>query len=281
MHDSGNFKTKEAERAVHWYSMVLGEANVLTKLKIEKRMSELGTPLPPQGSQPTARWTFDVDARDVIGKMHGVLSGNPTFAGGRMHMKPGDRMAATLPFDVSERTLEIWSYVKMADPRDRHIIVIRETDESGLHDVPNGNWDGIMFGGAARRIYPGSDFNHRSKKFNIPTESSGLSDLLHLAAVYARDNTITFYRNGQDPGKSVSAQKSATPATTSSPTARADRPSSSAATSTSTSRKLASTPARFPPRKSPRRIGRSRSNGNWRQPHGIALEFRGFGLFFA
>ena len=70
--------------------------------------------------------------------MHGVLSGSPTFSGGRMHMNPGDRMAATRPFDVSERTLEIWSYVKMPDPRDRHFIVIRETDESGLKDLPDG-----------------------------------------------------------------------------------------------------------------------------------------------
>ena len=95
VHDSGSFKTQAAGRAVHWYSMVLGEASVLTKLKIEKRMSEIEKFLPVapvRGSQPTARWTFDVDARDVIGDLHGKLVGRPKLVQGRLRMKSGDSM---------------------------------------------------------------------------------------------------------------------------------------------------------------------------------------------
>jgi hypothetical protein len=195
--DSGSFKTQAAVRAVRWYAMVLGEAGVLTRLKIEKRMSELEKFLPMQGPQPAARWTFDIDARDLIGELHGKLLGMPKFVQGRLHMKSGDSMMTVpIPFDVSERTLEIWCYLAPQNQRGQHFIRITELDKSG-QNVGNLVWDGIIFSDLATdKIYPGSSFRDRSQGLELPPEKSRPTDLLHLAAVYARDNTITLYRNG-------------------------------------------------------------------------------------
>jgi hypothetical protein len=164
-------------------------------------MSEVEKFIPTHGPQPTARWTFDVDARDVVGNFHGKIYGNPKFAEGKMYMVPGDRVVAWLPFNVGERTLEIWSYLPTTVHTEQNFISIKYVDEKG-QGIGVGQWDGIRFGGTTGKLYPGSSFNHRSKVLDIPLETSPPDEPLHLAAVYARDSTITLYRNGKILGQS-------------------------------------------------------------------------------
>jgi hypothetical protein len=196
-HDPGPFQAKAAARAAHWYAMILADAPALKRLAIEKRMAEFEKFLAPmRGPQPAARWTFDIDARDVIGSMHASLRGNPKFVQGRMLMRPGDKFYAMLPFDVSERTLEMWCCLPKTNLRGPILIFIKDSDQNG--EVPNNaRWDGIQFSDTiAGKLFPTSEKNRRSRDLDIPLENSRPDELLHLAAVYAKDNTITIYRNG-------------------------------------------------------------------------------------
>ena len=59
---------------------------------------------------PLARWTFDSDARAVVGLMHGTLEGGATVSNGRLHLdgKGAFFRSAPLPKGVREKTLEVW-----------------------------------------------------------------------------------------------------------------------------------------------------------------------------
>ena len=90
--------------------------------------------------------------------------------------------------------------------RGQPFIRITELDKSG-QIFGDAVWDGIIFNDSATdKIYPGSSYRHRSQGLDPPPEKSGPTDLLHLAAVYARDNTITVYRNGKILGHSFRPQ---------------------------------------------------------------------------
>jgi hypothetical protein len=59
-------------------------------------------------------------------------------------------------------------------------------------------FDSIVFAEKEpRRWMAGSDFYRRSRDANGPEESTKSGELIHLAAVYRADNTITLYRNGR------------------------------------------------------------------------------------
>jgi Domain of Unknown Function (DUF1080) len=64
--DSGKYKAQAAARAVYWYSMVLGEATPLTRLKIEKRMSDLEKLLQAQSAADDG-WTTIFNGKDLVG----------------------------------------------------------------------------------------------------------------------------------------------------------------------------------------------------------------------
>ena len=260
--DSGAYKAKAAERAVHWYASVLGEASVLQRLKVEKRISEIEKLLPVHAVQPSARWTFDKDTRDVVGTMNGVLTGRPKFVQGKMRMVPGDRMAAVLPFDVSERTLEIWCYLPSTNHTSRQFIVIRNTDPTGRESRFRTS-TGTASSSAIRRragSIPAAAFGTApgisTSRWNRagPTNCCTWPRSMRATTRSRCTATERFWDNR-------SAPNGASRPMISSPTARDRRQSSSATTWRSTSRKRVSTTVLSPPRKSPRRIGCSRSSG--------------------
>ena len=100
-----------------------------------------------------------------------------------------------IPLDVGQRTLEIWLTMKSVDHSNMPIVNFGEGDDSGSRPA-NGKWDGIGFGATRGVIGPRSEFNHRAGDAGGGRETSGPTELLHLAAVYAKDNTVTLYRNG-------------------------------------------------------------------------------------
>ena len=59
-------------------------------------------------------------------------------------------------------------------------------------------WDGIYYGRWNQtKWYPGSDYDHRSKELDGPSESVRPNEPVHVAIVYSSDNSITLYRNGK------------------------------------------------------------------------------------
>jgi hypothetical protein len=185
------YKVQAAARASHWCSLVADDVVGLVRVKLDKRMSEIEKFIP--APLPSSRWTFDVNARDVMGDLHGQISGKPKIVQGRLRLSSGDSMATgQLTYDVRDRTLEIWVYLPSTALRGKQLITIGKTGD------PAGTWDGIIFSNSvAGRFDPGSSHRHRSRDFDIPLETSRPTDLLQLAAVYAPDDTITFYRNGK------------------------------------------------------------------------------------
>jgi hypothetical protein len=98
-----------------------------------------------------------------------------------------------LPKDLAARTLEMW--VRLPDLAQHCQMAM-----SILRD-PDGCWDGVLY--AERqyaRWYPGSSNNHRSRELDGPDEDSRGDQLVHLAVVYAEDNSITLFRNGKTYG---------------------------------------------------------------------------------
>ncbi len=146
---------------------------------------------------PDARWSFEGDARDRVGQLHGELLGGAMIRDGRLIL---DGVAANLrtgPLDrdIHEKTLEAW--VTLANPDQRGGGVI------GLETLEGRLFDSIVFGELTPRHWlPGSDFFNRTQEPGGAAETSGPDQLIHVAIVYASDNSITLYRNGRQEGTS-------------------------------------------------------------------------------
>jgi hypothetical protein len=150
------------------------------------------------GSIPTAdsRWSFEGDARDSVGQHHGELLGGAVVRNGRLILDGVAANMRTVPIerDIHEKTLEAW--VTLANPDQRGGGVI------GL-DTPEGRFfDSIVFGELNPRHWmAGSDFFNRSQDPGGPAETAPFGEFVHVAIVYAKDNSITLYRNGQRYGR--------------------------------------------------------------------------------
>src|SRR5262249_12075792 len=66
--------------------------------------------LSPGVPQPIGRWTFDSDARDSVGNLHGTLRRPARIANGRLVLNGRGASVETesLASDLKEKTLEAW-----------------------------------------------------------------------------------------------------------------------------------------------------------------------------
>ncbi|MCI0641022.1 MAG: PA14 domain-containing protein [Gemmataceae bacterium] len=146
--------------------------------------------LPAPTALPIAWWKFDAGLRDQIGNLHaGVHSGNPQLVEGKLRLGPKDVIkTGTLPYDIVDRTIEAWIDLPVNNQKIAKLMSVERPEV----------WDGIIFSDfTPGRWTPGSSYRHRSKEFDMPAENAAPGQLLQLAAVYARDNSITLYRNGK------------------------------------------------------------------------------------
>ena len=145
---------------------------------------------------PDARWNFEGDARDRVGKLHGELLGGAVIRNGRLILDGVAANMRTVPLDcdIHEKTLEAW--VTLANLEQRGGVI-------GL-DTPEGRFfDSIVFGEMKPKHWlAGSDFFNRSQEPGGLEETSRPGELIHVAIVYAKDNSITLYRNGVPYGMS-------------------------------------------------------------------------------
>ena len=150
-----------------------------------------------QGSLPVpdARWSFDGHARDSVGAHHGQLLGGAVLRNGRLVLNgvSANMRTAALSRDVHEKTLEAWVALSNLKQRGGGVI--------GL-DTPEGRFfDSIVFGEINPKHWmAGSDFFRRSQDPGGPPEDATVQQLIHVAIVYGKDNSITVYRNGQPYG---------------------------------------------------------------------------------
>ncbi|RPI83589.1 MAG: DUF1549 domain-containing protein, partial [Planctomycetaceae bacterium] len=146
---------------------------------------------------PDSRWSFDGDARDCVATHHGELHGGALIRDGRLILNGVEANMRTAPLDrdYHEKTLEAWVSLANLEQRGGGVI--------GL-DTPEGQFfDSIVFGEITPAHWmAGSDFFRRSQDPGGPAESSKPGELVHIAIVYQKDNSITLYRNGEPYGQS-------------------------------------------------------------------------------
>ncbi len=158
---------------------------------IERQIAALH-PLSPHGAAPAAaaQWTFDVDAHDHRGALHASTNRKTEFADGQL--AASSLVTAPLPWDVKEKTLEVWVTVKK--PLENLISVFQIYNRSGYRGASS---DGIQFAGGTNKQWRNlSTANFRTQDVNGPKETAIPGEQIHLAFTYAADGTIRQYRNG-------------------------------------------------------------------------------------
>jgi hypothetical protein len=149
------------------------------------------SPLKPRIA-PLARWTFETSSEDIEGALGGTLEGGARVANGRLILDGKTALLRSFPLraDLREKTLEAWVVVPARHQRGGAPISIQ---------VPDGSqFDAIVYGEREPGKWAaGSEGFRRTKDLVADTESSPAASLIHVAAVYTRDNKIALYRNGR------------------------------------------------------------------------------------
>ena len=178
------------------------DARAAAKKLIEKKEQEKstsGAPASPAQAgntpvlpAPMARWTFDADANDVVGSLHGELVGDAKVAGGRLVVTGKSSYLRTRPIlkDVKEKTLEAWVALPTLDQGGGGVIT--------LEDSRGGVFDSIVFAERqSKKWMAGSTGFQRTKDHSGAAETAGPDELVHMAIAYRGDNSIAVYRNGK------------------------------------------------------------------------------------
>ncbi|MBC8351714.1 MAG: DUF1553 domain-containing protein [Planctomycetes bacterium] len=149
---------------------------------------------------PIAAWEFDADFKDSVGELHGEPSGSARLENGGLVLD-GKSFVATAPFerDLTEKTLEAWVLVPNLDQRGGGVISVEQTGGAVF--------DAIVFGEREpRRWMAGSNGFVRTQSFAGYEETVAAREFVHIAIVFARDGTITGYRDGQVYGTSYQSK---------------------------------------------------------------------------
>ena len=145
---------------------------------------------------PYARWSFDGNADDSMGTHHGKLLDGAVVRNGRLILDGRRSSMRTNPLnrDIRAKTLEAW--VSLANFTQRGIGVI------GLDTPGDQFFDSIVFGEQKPKHWmAGSDYFRRTQKPGGIEETTPPNQLIHMVIVYAKDNSVTLYRNGRLYGK--------------------------------------------------------------------------------
>ncbi len=165
--------------------------------RLEKNQGAQATPATPATSRPLARWKFDGNARDSAGTQHGELIGGAKIENGRLVLNGTDAYFRSPPLakDLREKTLEAWVNLATLDQGGGGIMTVE--------DAKGAVFDSIVFGEKMPRHWvAGSNNFTRTQDAGGPAETAKPGDLVHVAAVYRSDGTITLFRNGTPYGHS-------------------------------------------------------------------------------
>ena len=142
--------------------------------------------------KPMARWTFEVDAKDVIGGLHGTLMGGAVVENGRLKLNGKTAFMETAPLtrSIREKTLEAWVAPANLDQRGGGVVSLENKGAVAF--------DAIVYGErVVGRWMAGSENFRRTHDLEGPSETAKLGKLVHVAVVYGADNSISVYRDGE------------------------------------------------------------------------------------
>ncbi len=140
---------------------------------------------------PAARWTFEQDGRDALGRAGLALTGGAVVRGGRLVLDGREAVAtsAPLPFSLGPKTLEAW--VTLSDLEQRGGGVLTVEDGAGSR------FDSLVYGERqARRWVAGSENHRRTQDAAGAAEEAPPGRLVHVAIVYDQVGRILLYRDG-------------------------------------------------------------------------------------
>jgi hypothetical protein len=156
------------------------------------------------GPEPFARWSFAADGRDDLGRLPGTLHGGAVVRDGRLVLDGKGAYLVTAPLgrDLTAKTFEAWVSPSRLDQRGGGVLSL---------EAPDGAvFDAIVFGERQPgKWIAGSEGFRRTRDLAGPAETAKPGELVHVAAAYAEDGTISVYRNGApygaayNPGKPV------------------------------------------------------------------------------
>ena len=166
--------------------------------KIDAEGARLAVAKQPQRSTvvgPVAmlRWKFD-DAELL--KAAGKLQGSAMIERGRLQLrKDGDFFVSEpLSREIREKTIEAW-------------LTLATLEQSGgaaisLESANGSTFDAIVFAEKQPKKWMlGSNNFTRTRELEVADETAAPNELIHVAAVYRADNSLTMYRNGAMIGK--------------------------------------------------------------------------------
>jgi hypothetical protein len=153
---------------------------------------------PKLGPVPFAKWTFHETVHsDMPGQlMEDAIINKSLLGSGVLSLpKPGSFFqSAKLTKDIREKTLEAWVALSSLEQGGGAAISIETGDGR--------TFDAIVFGEQQPKKWTsGSEGFLRTQALDIPAENSDPSTFVHIAIVYAADNSISLYRNGEPLGK--------------------------------------------------------------------------------
>ncbi len=146
--------------------------------------------------RPSARWSFDTDASDQVGRLHAILKGGARIVDGRLALDGKDAYVETPPLDrdLREKTLEAWVSLDNLEQRGGGVISVQTLDGSVF--------DAIVFGERKPGEWmAGSEFFRRTRDIDGPREDAKPGTPIHLAVVYSSDGRIALFRNGEKYGE--------------------------------------------------------------------------------
>ncbi|MEY2409838.1 MAG: hypothetical protein QOF48_2508 [Verrucomicrobiota bacterium] len=141
--------------------------------------------------KPMARWTFDKNANDLVGGLHGHLLGGAELSGGHLKLNGRGAYVRTDPLEreLREKTLEAWVSLENLEQRGGGVFSVESREDA--------SFDAIVFGERTpRRWIAGSSSFERTKDIDAPDEASPPGEFIHFAAVYHSNDQIALFRNG-------------------------------------------------------------------------------------
>ncbi|MEM7235537.1 MAG: DUF1549 domain-containing protein, partial [Planctomycetota bacterium] len=164
------------------------------RVKILKKREAKALPKPPRLPEALIHWTFDdANFRDASGQVSSTPAGNPRIEGGAL-VVDGRSYLKSVPLekDILEKTLVATVVLGNLGQRGGGVMTIANPK----------HFDSIVYGEKdPKRWMPGSEGFRRTEGLGGPEEKEAQRQPVQIAITYAKDGTITGYRNGQRYGK--------------------------------------------------------------------------------
>ncbi len=171
------------------------EQPVLAALRREHETDERGSGS-TSAPRPFARWDFNNDLQDSIGKLHASARGAAKTENGRLILDGKTAFVVTPPIEkpLPSKTLEAWVQLAYLEQSGGGVLSVQSLDGQ--------MFDAIVYAERQSRIWTvGSDGFRRTKDLQAASNED-LADrqLVHIAIVYHADGRIECYRNGRPYG---------------------------------------------------------------------------------